>query len=487
MKLGELFIELGITGDIKPLKQALSGMDAAQTKSKLLTKYLKDLKNATTDEEKALIKSNFAQKVSALRMAENAKAAMGLIGAFTKAAAVITTAVVAFDRIANAAYKANQRMISFQRQTGISFSTLNKYASASAAVNYNSTPEAVAQSLQNVASNLWDIRMGRGDISPYQELAFVGGKAISVWGKSVEQVIEELRESLKNVGDIEATNLITRMGFSADDLLMLRMTKEEFQEIKSMFMTKDEQEQLYKLGLELKKVHLELDLIYKRILLRVMPAFNSFMKGVAKTVRVLTEFVDRITSSKIGIALLVTMVGALAFSLRGVLVPAIAGVGKALWALVAANPAVLALVAALSALMLLLDDYIVWSQGGRSFFDWSGAALPEEYKDIPPQQIIKDQRQKRKEAHPILDKIMSVPEWPTVMGEAIGGWASDKIAEQMGLEPVHVGGGLMNNTISQNNSFNIHTSQTSNAVMSEMLPLQTQLKSAIDQSVRGGW
>ena len=71
MKLGSLFIELGITGDIKPLKKALSGMDAAGIKAKLLKKYIKELKEATTSEEKALVKKNFAQKVSTLNTIEN--------------------------------------------------------------------------------------------------------------------------------------------------------------------------------------------------------------------------------------------------------------------------------------------------------------------------------------------------------------------------------------------------------------------------------
>ena len=478
MKLGELFIELGIVGDIKPLKQALSGMDAATAKQNLLIKYKKDLAKATNDEERALVKKNFAQKINNLRMAQTASAALGVAKALTKTVAVITTAVVAFDRIANAAYKANQRMISFQRQTGISFATLNKYASASAAVNYNSSPEAVAQSLQNVASNLWDIRMGRGDVSPYQELAFVGGKAINVWGKSVEQVIEELRESLKGVSDLQATNLITRMGFSPDDLLMLRMTREEFQQIQSMFLGGEDQERLYQLGLELKKVHLELDLIYKRVLLKVLPAFNAFMSGTTKVIKVLADFVDRITSSRLGIVFLISMVGALAFSLRGILVPAILGVGKALWALLAANPAIMALVAALSALMLLLDDYIVWSRGGESFFNWSPPA--------PYKSTAEDSKTPFMKKHPFLSGAWaSNTPWGRA-GEVTGNWIADKIMGNW--QPVQVPAAITTtNTVSQNNNINVHTSEALQAILGEMPTLESQLKTSIDQNIGAGW
>ena len=98
-------------------------------------------------------------------------------------------------------------------------------------VNYNSTPEQVANTMQTLAQNLYDIRMGRGDISPYQELSFVGGKSFNPLGMTVEQLIESVREAIKGVNDVQATNIITRMGFSPDDLLMLRMSREEFEKI----------------------------------------------------------------------------------------------------------------------------------------------------------------------------------------------------------------------------------------------------------------
>jgi hypothetical protein len=181
MQIGELFIQLGIKGDTKELDKSIKQMEEAQKKSKDLLKYRQDLAKAEMQSEKALVKKNFADKIqlenlkkqSASIKQQNANwvgLAKGVLG-FIGAAAL---AYKAMDRLITSFASANQQMITFQRTTRLSFQSLNKYASANAAVNFNSSIEGTAQTMSRLASNLYDIRMGRGDISPYQELAFVG-------------------------------------------------------------------------------------------------------------------------------------------------------------------------------------------------------------------------------------------------------------------------------------------------------------------------
>ena len=221
MKLGELVFELVVRGSDKKLDDAYKKMKKHQELGNKQAKLEKILGRELNNKEKAILSNAFA-------FSKMFTVATAVIGA-------VTGVVVALDRMAMSMAKNNQEMINFQRQTGLSFSTLNKYASASASVNVNSTEQQVAQSLQRVQNNLREISLSRGDISPFQELALIGGKPINVWGKSVEQVIEEVREAIKGVDDVSATNIITRMGFSPDDLLMLRMTKKEFDEISSSY------------------------------------------------------------------------------------------------------------------------------------------------------------------------------------------------------------------------------------------------------------
>lgn len=306
MKIGEFFISLGVKGDTKELDKTNEKLEKSEKIGKKATDGFKALRSSV----------------------------LKFTGGLTIAYNVI-------DRVAMSLAKANQQMINFQRQTGLSFETLNKYASASASVSATATIEGTAQSMQRVAQNLWDIRMGRGDISPYQELAFVGGNAFNPAGMSVEEVIENLREAIKNVADVPATNIITRMGFSPDDLLMLRMTKEELAEINNLFLDEQSREALYKYGLQMRKVDLQLALVKDNILLKLMPAFVSLKTQVGDSI---STWVDLISNSK-----------QIQFALKGI------GLIFAGWA-VALNP----VIAGLTALYLILEDIAFWYMGHES-------------------------------------------------------------------------------------------------------------------------
>lgn len=289
MKIGELFIQLGVKGDTKELDKSIKQMEEAQKRSKDILKYRQELAKAQTQNEKALVKKNFADKIqlenlkkqSASIKQQNANwvgLAKGILG-FIGAAAL---AYKAMDRLITSFASANQQMITFQRTTGLSFQSLNKYASANAAVNFNSSIEGTAQTMSRLASNLYDIRMGRGDISPYQELAFVGGKAFNPMGMSVEQLIENVREAIKGVDDVQATNIIQRMGFAPDDLLMLRMSREEFEKINDLFLSPKQREEMNRYGLELKKVKLGFEKTSQSVLIDFAEPFIKLSKIIER-------------------------------------------------------------------------------------------------------------------------------------------------------------------------------------------------------------
>lgn len=301
MKIADFFINLGVVGDTKELDKTIKQMETASKRAKDIIRYRKELAKATTDEEKAQIKKNFADKIK-IENLQKEKAGLeankqAFLGAVKGITAFVGAAVVAYnvvDRMIGSLARANQQLMTFQRTSGISFSSLNKYASANAAVNYNSTIEGTAQSMQRVAQNLWDIRMGRGDISPYQELAYVGGRAFNPMGMSVEQVIENVRDAIKNVDDLQATNIITRMGFAPDDLLMLRMSREEFEKINNLFLNPQEREAINKYSLELKKTQLQFDLLRNKALLKIMPDFVKLASKLTEITQFWAEFATRI-------------------------------------------------------------------------------------------------------------------------------------------------------------------------------------------------
>ena len=266
MKLGDFFVELGIKTDNKNIRAIEDNIKALEELEKNVQKEIdleKELSQAQTEEQKARVKKKFAlqeeikaQKQNLSGLKAQAQAMKDVIKGAVGIDMAVAGAVIAVDRMATSLVRSNQRLINFQRTTGISLGTLQKYAQANVAVNPLASIEGTAGSLSNLANNLWDIRMGRGDVSAFQELSYFSGQQVEPFG-SPEKVIEQVRSALRSIpNDVQATNLIQRMGFNADDLMMLRMTREEFEKTQQLFLKPEQQEQLAKSNLALRNIAL---------------------------------------------------------------------------------------------------------------------------------------------------------------------------------------------------------------------------------------
>jgi len=293
--IGELFIKLGIKGDTKELDTTAKKLEKVKKIQEKSNESQKKQYNETKKANEATVKSVKALTNTVKGLSGGIKGvagalegAGGVVGAVGAVVGAVTVAYMAIDKMITSLSQANQQMISFQRQTGISFASLNKYASANAAVNFNSSIEGTAQSMQRLANNLWDIQMGRGDISPYQELAFVGGKSFNPYGKSVEEVIESVREAIKGVDDIQATNIITRMGFSPDDLLMLRMSREEFEQINNLFLDPKSREALNKYSLAFNKAKISMNTSFQKLQIQLLKEYGKSILDIVNLIDKLT-------------------------------------------------------------------------------------------------------------------------------------------------------------------------------------------------------
>lgn len=359
MRLGEFFVELGLKTD----KKGISEIEKTIEKLKELEEEVENeielenqLKKADTDETKAKIKKKFEikkqikEQTTLLKQQKQQIAgtkamigsALGLITAFTGVVLIV-------DRMATAIGRSNQQMMNFRATTGISLGTLQRYAQANITANPNASIEGTAQSMSRVASNLWDIQMGRGDVSAYQELSYFSGRNVEPYGKSVTQVIEQVREALKSIdNDVQATNIIQRMGFSPDDLMMLRMTREEFEQTKEMFLSPEDREKLEEYNRQIKIAHMQLALFKDKVLLKILAplvtleqSVVNISKGFEKWAKGLHDIIDQF----IGFNKAIYYLG-------------IAGFG----ALMVMNP----LLASITALYLLLEDFAVYTTGGES-------------------------------------------------------------------------------------------------------------------------
>jgi hypothetical protein len=107
----------------------------------------------------------------------------------------------------------------FEVQTGLSSQALQRWQIAGQQVNV--TAEAIASSVLGLQRNLAAIRLGGGNIAPFQILG-IGAN------QDAFAVLEQLRERLRNVNPATATNIVSQMGIDPSMLNILRLSNAEF-------------------------------------------------------------------------------------------------------------------------------------------------------------------------------------------------------------------------------------------------------------------
>lgn len=257
----------------------------------------------------------------------------------TRFAAAVTAAVVVVDHMATSLLKNNQAFISFNQQTGLAIGNMQRIAKAGMLANMNITPETVMQSMQAVQSNLAQIRLGQGNIEPYQLLG------ISPVGKDANQVFDDLRNAIKGLDDMTATNIISQMGFNPEMITVLRMTNAELEDMNGLMLSPEQRQAIEQYGMGLRKVNMELSLLKDQALLAIMPALIDFLKGFKAIAQVTYDMMDGFTKL---LDLIPQLKGALAALALGILAYF--------------NP----VIAAVTALYLLIEDLAVWKAGGKS-------------------------------------------------------------------------------------------------------------------------
>lgn len=110
----------------------------------------------------------------------------------------------------------------FTNQTGLSWRELQKWQIVGEQANVSA--ETIAGSLTALQKQMAEIRLGRGNIAPFQMLGIgVNGNAFDV--------LDKLRDRIKGLDAATATNLIEQMGISGDMINVLKLSNEEFKKL----------------------------------------------------------------------------------------------------------------------------------------------------------------------------------------------------------------------------------------------------------------
>jgi hypothetical protein len=323
---------------------------------------------------------------------------LGVVQGVIKVGAVVAATTFAIDRMTVSLLKNNQAFINFQRQTGLSMGKSADIMQAGMLSDINMKPETIMQSMQAVQSNLSQIPLGKGNIEPFQLLG------ISPLGKDANQIFDDLREAIKGLDDMTATNIIQEMGFSPEMITVLRMTNEELAQTQQLMLSPQQRTALQGYSTELRKIHMGFELLKDKALIAILPylieferswlniskAFKPITKELGKFILLLAIPLGKIlyvlTMAFAGLAdVFLLVLKPLNWILEGIgkfitdhpkIISALSGIGGAL--MLWLNPAL----AGVLALVLLLEDLAVWAMGGKSFLGTTMEIAGEKLKEL---------------------------------------------------------------------------------------------------------
>ena len=380
--LGELFVQLVFEGDtskannfINKTKEIIDLTDKQIRKNKLLIQYLKDLREAQSEAQKKLIKSNFAKEIKKLELEEelskatekqntHSEAVKKAYGKFIKLTAAITGTVYAIKRLTDSLINENQEFLNLTRTSDIALSSFQKWNSIGRMLG---VPNA-EQQIKSLNERIFELKLTGANAS--------GFMLAGIRPTNADDVMEQLRGRVKGLNDTAASYLLRQLGLDPTMLHLLRLTRSEFEalnnDVKQYRLTPEQSKSIQLLNIQLQIANQKLKYLKDRVVLAILPYWVKFVNYVAKAAVAVGKFINEnkdlikiLARFCVSFAAVIAAFGTFILTLKAVPV-ALKAIEVGLLAL-AKNPAIIGWTALFAGLALILDDIATFFMGGESY------------------------------------------------------------------------------------------------------------------------
>lgn len=267
----------------------------------------------------------------------------GAVAGINKMKVAFIAAIVTAERFISSTIDSSVAITNFTKQTGLLAENLQRWQVSGVLSDISISADQVASSIQNLQSNITQIRLGGGNVAPFQLLG------IDVASKDAFQVLEDIRGAIKGLDDATAVNLIQKAGLSPSFINVLRLSRKEFQELSDVkFLSAEQRKEIVGLGTAITRLKIRMILLKDQAVSAIAPA-------LIKMVGLFSNLFD--FSQKVASALSDIISYAYEFKTVGVVLTGI-------FAAIAASLAPVTF--ALAALLLFLEDLYVFLEGGDS-------------------------------------------------------------------------------------------------------------------------
>lgn len=288
--------------------------------------------------------AEFFAKIGVKTDTKGLKVFSGELQDLSKKTALVTGAIiglaVVLDRVAQSSIKNAVSFRNFNNQTGIAIQRLQELQVRAKLANIELSFDEIASSIQSVQQNLAQIRLGGGDVAPFQLLG------INIKDKdAIDIITEDLPRALKDIDRATAVNLIERIGLNRGFINLLDGTGDALFKIdKSEFLSQRQIDNLIKLGSQLTVFRIRLSLLRDRVLADFAPKFEASFGRFKRLFEGLNVVIVDFTNGVLNLK----KVTVIAFGLIAA----------------AINP----VATAIAAIALALDDLIAFFEGEDSLF-----------------------------------------------------------------------------------------------------------------------
>lgn len=286
--------------------------------------------------------------------------------------------------LANASRQVAIGFKDFSYQTGLSTEELKKWQYV-AEVNDVAASE-LTETIKGIQKATTSVKLGNGNVKPWQLLGLpVGADPF--------QVLDALRDRVRTLPKDLARTVAADLGISDAVFQMLVRANEEFGELEQhYYLSRQEQDNIIGLNRAWKELVFRITSVRDRVVGQLVPAFTWFLRVAQAALGATTRFFVDMSRKypqaanvlKGVLVAVIVALAALGVGATGV-AAALGLVSVAMGVLsLAAFPVLLVLlkiglvvgvvVAAISALVLMIEDFWTAAEGGRSLFNW-GASL----------------------------------------------------------------------------------------------------------------
>lgn len=282
----------------------------------------------------------------------------------------IALVALAFGKFTYDTMNAAASLQNINLQTGLSIQKLQQLQQVAMLSNWQISADEVASSMASIQKSIADIKMGQGNIKPFQMLGIdISGDAFSV--------LQQLRGRLQGLDRSTATNLATSLGISPNMINLLKLSNAEFEKLaKGTFLSNKQVKDINTMSQAFRGFTISLKQFKDQAVARTAPAFTKFfiqlkslvdkyampaLDAIAFTFKTLKNAFSEGATIISGIINLVSNVS----DLKGAFV-GLAGVLAGFAFLL--SPFV-RMATVISGIILLLDDLAVYRRGGQSAFE----------------------------------------------------------------------------------------------------------------------